>query len=1516
MSGPPTPATAQQVGEPGVRDFIRVDREQYEGWINSLIAEVRTVNPDLPDENLPALRALLETILDRGYRTLTGPVDVVGYGNNVLPFDQRLTLDSIAFISPAELEALADTIPDRLSEETRFRFEALGEERSENARWDNLFPEGANEVRIPLSESGNGQSVDERIQDMIDRHNAAVPQRIEEARSAALAIEDETERQRALNRIGRDINQREIRRNPENPNRLQTLNPQSELWEQGMRLGRFMEQRNEWALIDDFSMENQRLQRAGGPASAISDLNPLDFITNNLPSIDSINPDNLTVVISRDPQLIGEMSSGQCWRSCMSEDGDFFRHVDADIREGTLVAYVVNSDDTNARYPLMRVLLKPYENAETGERILVPQKTYGVVAESTAVQAMLDETLREFTRSVNGDAQGTYTRIPSLYDDDLDPDIHIRREWTDDSLKAALTDFQGTELKENIFYWRELNFSIENEDWTGREAELREVQRQADNYRAKIDDLGDPETLARRFYDHTRRSTLGAIPTPEQILNATSDPRFAENINLIRPLLDNNPPMFPFDSTFAKHAGQWIGEENGETLFRMFAENAHESAILQYADRLTPYSFTHDTIAEAVRNRPEFALMYANHWIDHPDSANLLSEAVRAQPTMAFKEAAKFQNHPSWANLISEAAQANPAEALRYADNFVDHPQWEDIIRGALESSSPKDVMAASERIQSHPDWEDLARSAALADPESALIYAESWRNHPDWEDLIRSAVLANPEEALVAARSWRNHPEWEGLIRGAVSTDPDLAIQSAKRWQNHPDWNELVREAVIANPESALLHARDWKDHPDWNDLIRRAVEAAPEAALENSSRFRGHPEWRELIEQASQTSSPAGYSDITVRFHDAIRLQAESRGLSVEMTHNVGYSDEFDKIGPHATIELRNADGEVVKTFYTMDDRFKMNSPDSNLSRPISINSVTVRKIGRVMPDPDPALEQARVQNVEGIQERFEDAATDPDGDSLRGNAPEEVRESPRPVDEPERMASPTVTEAEGPDARTTAALSETAEELADASRYASGSRLGTRVPAAGVLVAGGGVMGLTLSALEGQRDFARELYEQGEISETAYQEYLKINLNYEVDAVFDIGAGTVDQLVLPSISVMMMIESSGASAYREWADTYAPNLEDEYFQALKLSMFPDSSARADLMLGSRDTLPDSTVNQPDFMHRSIEINRLLDDITDVLERNSLLTRDLQQSILVRIEALGIDTDYAPRGSLSDLRDDVRSELIAEMDSTLSNVESADVLLDNLSVDEKLEYVRRLASSEENWQRFESRHPEIAAYVQAYNDSITGMGLSEDDILIANPAIMDEYIKERTFPSYDSYRTGTYAGNGFFDRSQFSQVWNSEGPFNSTSNGIRWRSLLDANDDNRITEEEIARYWEFLGLNTDDFTEMGKLNAYEISLIMNREFRIRNQQVRYDDASVADLRQAIRSNDTLTDPNIVNDPEAINRNLDALTRSHLKGNADYSEEIALLRELQERSAGVKIETTITMSNGNVPAV
>jgi hypothetical protein len=95
------------------------------------------------------------------------------------------------------------------------------------------------------------------------------------------------------------------------------------------------------------------------------------------------------VVISRHPYDIAGMSTDRGWTSCMNLVKQKYtanhseEFVPLDIKEGTLVAYLIKNTDKNIESPSARVLIKPFINLDGSEDIAfgVEDKVYGTAPE-------------------------------------------------------------------------------------------------------------------------------------------------------------------------------------------------------------------------------------------------------------------------------------------------------------------------------------------------------------------------------------------------------------------------------------------------------------------------------------------------------------------------------------------------------------------------------------------------------------------------------------------------------------------------------------------------------------------------------------------------------------------------------------------------------------------------------------------------------------------------------------------------------------------------------------------------------------------------------------------------------------------------------------------------------------------------------------------------------------------------------------------------------------------------------
>lgn len=132
-----------------------------------------------------------------------------------------------------------------------------------------------------------------------------------------------------------------------------------------------------------------------------------------------IEKEGLSIVLSRHPYDIAGSSTGRGWTSCMNlEDGCRINYIMKDVKEGSLVAYLIKSKDAESKSdsiknPLARILIKPHEHASGSEEtILAADPVYGQDFEGfrNAVQKIVNKLNTNMK-------DGMYTLHPKLYQD-------------------------------------------------------------------------------------------------------------------------------------------------------------------------------------------------------------------------------------------------------------------------------------------------------------------------------------------------------------------------------------------------------------------------------------------------------------------------------------------------------------------------------------------------------------------------------------------------------------------------------------------------------------------------------------------------------------------------------------------------------------------------------------------------------------------------------------------------------------------------------------------------------------------------------------------------------------------------------------------------------------------------------------------------------------------------------------------------------------------------------------------
>jgi hypothetical protein len=410
----------------------------------------------------------------------------------MIVLNQRLLVACRRIIGLPPLEA--EVVDYGIERQTQFVLKEAASKRSETARWANLFIEGQDDIILPLT--ADTKIVADRIGDYIERFNEANPP----------------------HRIRREPNPL-----PGKPERLEVFNAKKGEWQTGPRLGKFLQDHLEWALYDFYRAEQDARMRSDADIAA-GQIQLADIAHSMPVAADTIDPSHLRVVISRDPYKIGAMSFGRRWESCMGPAGRHFEVVPRDVEAGTLIAYVVHKDDPEARFPLMRQLLKPFHN-DSGQTVLVPAFVYGAGhSGNSATCEAFKVTTNQFVARHNARLSGTFWMDPRLYRDGQASSVSLRSRWDHEDLKRALFEFQEGVLEE---VRTELQRNVQ---WAGRgepgqfgedpAATVDKLQRRMSRVMRHDD---NQVGLPRMFFDAQLHTGIGAVARPADIIAAIAD---------------------------------------------------------------------------------------------------------------------------------------------------------------------------------------------------------------------------------------------------------------------------------------------------------------------------------------------------------------------------------------------------------------------------------------------------------------------------------------------------------------------------------------------------------------------------------------------------------------------------------------------------------------------------------------------------------------------------------------------------------------------------------------------------------------------------------------------------------------------------------------------------------------------------------------------------------------------------------------------------------------------------------
>lgn len=151
-------------------------------------------------------------------------------------------------------------------------------------------------------------------------------------------------------------------------------------------------------------------------------LNKLKLAFDKDPQRAATRKSDLLIAISRHPYDVAGMSTDRGWSSCMNlVDGENRRYVLRDVKQGSIIAYLIRSDDLNITRPMSRMLIKPYaEKGNPRNLVMMGDVVYGTSPHGFKPQ--VDEWIDQ---NYNRGKSGLFCLKAGLYRDNIPQQITL-----------------------------------------------------------------------------------------------------------------------------------------------------------------------------------------------------------------------------------------------------------------------------------------------------------------------------------------------------------------------------------------------------------------------------------------------------------------------------------------------------------------------------------------------------------------------------------------------------------------------------------------------------------------------------------------------------------------------------------------------------------------------------------------------------------------------------------------------------------------------------------------------------------------------------------------------------------------------------------------------------------------------------------------------------------------------------------------------------------------------------------
>jgi HEAT repeat protein len=218
----------------------------------------------------------------------------------------------------------------------------------------------------------------------------------------------------------------------------------------------------------------------------------------------------LHVVISRHPHCVAGMSTNQGWTSCMNmTDGSNKHYLKKDIEHGTHVAYLAHKNDPEAKKPLARIALKPFEPENKKEKtILRPEDRQYGTSDSAFSHTVSNWSEKHFPASDHT----IYKKNPNVYHDS---GTSILRPFNT-SINSSDPDIRAGAFHEHSskITPEHITKALDDEDWVVRQAAMQHPKATSEHISRALND--EDKVVRRVAISHPKA-------TPEHITKALND---------------------------------------------------------------------------------------------------------------------------------------------------------------------------------------------------------------------------------------------------------------------------------------------------------------------------------------------------------------------------------------------------------------------------------------------------------------------------------------------------------------------------------------------------------------------------------------------------------------------------------------------------------------------------------------------------------------------------------------------------------------------------------------------------------------------------------------------------------------------------------------------------------------------------------------------------------------------------------------------------------------------------------